>query len=172
MRRLFSIPVVMMAIVFGSAADNLTALPQIPQPVAFTGILVDSACYAALGKGATGSDHAKCAIACAQKGNRLALVTANGTVYMLIGAFAQANNAKLIPMLNQTVVLTGPVATRVPDNPLPPPVLNDGRRPTGTQDAIVTTPVRKGDFREGDVPNASETTIEVTSIQLAAVQIQ
>lgn len=171
MRRLFSIPVVMLAIVFGSAANNLTALPQI-QLAGFTGVLVDSACYAALGKAATGSDHAKCAIACAQKGNRLALVTTKGTVYMVIGVFAQANNAKFIAMLNQTVVLTGTVGTRVPDSPLPPPVLNDGRRPTGTQDAVVTTPVRKGDFHEGDIPNASETTIEVTSIQLAAVQIQ
>jgi hypothetical protein len=170
MRRLFSIPVVVMAIVFGSAAGNLTALPQI-QLAGFTGVLVDSACYAAVGKAATGSDHANCAIACAQKGNRLALVTAKGAVYMLIGTFAQANNAKLIAMLNQTVTLTGTVSTRVPDSPLPAPVLNDGRRPTDTQGAVVTTPVRKGDFREGDIPNASETTIDVTAIQLAAVQI-
>jgi hypothetical protein len=173
MRRFVLIPLVMTAIVFGAAADNLTALPQIAAAASFTGMLVESACYATLGiEEATEADHTKCAIACAQKGQRLALVTATGDVYMVIGALTQNNNAKLIPLLNRTVVLTGTVAVRPPDNPFPPAVQSDGRRPTGTKDAIVLAKVRKGDFKEGDVPDAGEMTIEVSSIQVATIGIQ
>jgi hypothetical protein len=51
----------------------------------------------------------KCAITCAQKGHRLAIVTAQGAVYVVTGDLAQDNNARLIPLIGKTIVITGTV---------------------------------------------------------------
>jgi hypothetical protein len=136
------------------------------------GQLVDSACNMTMGKTAAvlAPDHLKCAIACAQKGGRLAVVTATGEVYAVTGALTQSDNAKLIPFVNQTVVLTGTLGViQAPVAPAPPPpTKTDARRPTGTEDGVVAkTTVRTGDFREGDVRAGSELSIEVISIDLA-----
>ena len=117
-------------------------------------------------------DHLKCAIACAQKGGRLAVVTEKGEVYAVTGPLTQDNNAKLIQFINQKVTLTGTlgvfkaVADILPAPPPPGKVVPDKRRPTGTEDGVVTKTVRTGDFREGDVPTGSELSIEVVSIDL------
>jgi hypothetical protein len=183
------IPVVMVAVVLGAAvpalmaaaqlvalpAAQLAALTPVPLPtivvpgttVDLAGTLVDSACYLRAGRAAISVDHAKCAITCAQKGGRLALVTAQGDVFMVIGTMTQSNNAKLIPLINRSIVLSGMVRIRLPDV-LPLPVLSrtDTRRQT-IQDAIVTLKtVRLGDFREGDLPDAPEMTIEPTAFKL------
>jgi hypothetical protein len=151
----------MAAVVLGAAvpaaADTLT------------GVLVDHACYAMIGAKAAGSDHAKCAMTCAQKGHRLALVTPTGVVYMVIGVYTQNNNAKLIRLMNQQVVLIGTVGARVLDSAVAVVAAkSDGRRPTGSQDGVLAAKqVRKGDFREGDVAEVAETTIEAIDVQLA-----
>jgi hypothetical protein len=175
MRRLVLIPVMMAAVVSGTAVPMTTAAAQTLSPptntIDLTGTLVDVACYTAFGVKATGEDHEQCAIACAQKGGRLALLTVTGAVFMVTGVFTQNNNAKLLQLINEPVVLTGTVGTR-PAPVAAPVVASDGRRPTGTEDGVVGKGrIRQGDFRQGDIPSASETTIEVVSIKLAIVGI-
>src|SRR5437867_4502738 len=56
----------------GTSQDLLTAVTT----VTLTGVVADASCYINRGKTAIGAgNHEKCAILCAQRGNRLALVT-------------------------------------------------------------------------------------------------
>lgn len=165
MRRTLLILAVMAAVVSGSAvpeaADSLT------------GVLVDAACYATNGSRAAGSDHMKCAMACAQKGGRLAVVTPTGIVYMVIGAYTQNNNAKLIELMNQSVVFTGTIGTRILTSAVPTlsSSKDDARRPTGELDGVVSgVSVKKGDYRDGDVSGVTENTIDAISVALATIK--
>jgi hypothetical protein len=131
-----------------------------------TGLLIDSACYLSKGARAT-ADHTACAIACAQKGSRLALLTPAGGVYMVIGVLTQDNNAKLIPFINKAVVLTGTIGTRLDTSLNDSKTALDGRRLTTTLTEVVENVIyRRGDFREGDVPLGSEQTIDAISVRL------
>jgi hypothetical protein len=136
-----------------------------------TGILIDGACYLSKGAKAT-SDHAACALVCAQKGGRLALLTPLGGLYQVIGVLTQNNNANLIPFVNKVVVLTGILGTRVQDaSTLTPSVTTDGRRSNTSQTEIIEkVTFRVGDFREGDIPLGSELTIDASSIKLATTK--
>ena len=160
MRQSMLIPAVMAAVVL--CAGVPAAAQIVTPPVTLVGTLVDSACYAA--SKATGAGHAQCAISCAQRGGRLALVTPLGLVFMVTGALTQDNNAKLIPLMNRSVVLTGTVSAVLIQAVLPVTPAGDGRRPTGTEGGVVATSViRVGDFREGDVKWGVETTIEAVT---------
>jgi hypothetical protein len=88
---------------------------------------------------------------------------------MVIGAWTQDNNAKLIPFMNSKVVVVGTVSGRILDSTVPVVAAkSDGRRPTGSLDGVVTKKVpRKGDYREGDVPDVTEMTIDASSVQFA-----
>jgi hypothetical protein len=171
MRRSMLIRAVMTAIVLGAAGSPVAAVDTV------TGVLVDNSCSMSLGlTAATSAAHATCAMVCAQKGNRLAIVTAKGDVYMVTGALTQENNAKLLPMLNRTIVVTGTIATRLLDAiaPVPPPSLTPTltsvtnlARPTSNPDTLVVTAPKKGDVREGELPAGSELTIEALTVSLA-----
>ena len=185
MRRFATITVVMVAVVLGAipalragaqlvdarvsdqlvTADQLVTGDQLVATTDVTGLLIDGACYLSRGAKAT-ADHTNCAIACAQKGHRLVVLTPGGTLYMVIGALAQDNNAKLISLINKAVVLTGTVGTRVMDSvdtasPTP------DRRLVTNQIEVVEKVVRRGDFREGDLASGSEQTIDAISARLA-----
>jgi hypothetical protein len=153
--------------------EQLTVPLPTPTPT-LTGILVDGSCYTSRGKTAMGEgSHEKCAIVCAQKGHRLAVVTDKGEVYVVIGALALNNNAKLIPFVNKTVAVIGTVKTVVIQDYLADTVQTvltkiDKRRPNGTEEGVVPT-VKKGDARQGDVLTAAEIAIEATSIDLVKV---
>lgn len=78
------------------------------------GQLVDQACYKNDPKANTGVNHQmksgpveNCAIACAKKGNPVALVTAKGEIYQVTGDIAAEMNKALIGHLSHTVELTG-----------------------------------------------------------------
>jgi hypothetical protein len=79
-----------------------------------SGQLVDQACYA-MNKENAALDHKMpapvkdCAVACAQKGQPVALVTADGKVYTVTGDLAANKNAKLVPHMSHKVELTGDV---------------------------------------------------------------
>jgi hypothetical protein len=142
----------------------------IPTTTDVTGLLIDGACYLSRGAKAT-ADHTACAIACAQKGGRLALLTPGGALYRVTGVVTENNNAGLISFINKVVVLTGTLGTRVQDisaltantKPL------DGRRLTTNQtEVIAKVTFRVADFREGDVPLGSELTIDAISAKLPA----
>ena len=187
MRRSVITLAVMAAVVLGAAVPALTAAAQLPAapvapaaplpvatPVDVVGVLVDAACYATRGVNAMAAAHTKCAMVCAQKGHRLAIVTATGDVYVVTGALTQDNNAKLLPVMNRPIVLTGTVSIRVLQTtavPAPAPTL-DRRRPAVVLDEVVAKiTVRQGDFREGDVPNAATKIIEAISFKLVAVPV-
>ena len=78
------------------------------------GQVVDQSCYLK-DKSNTGKDHkmpqdvADCAVACAQKGRPMALLTSDGKVYTIEGDLAANNNAKLVAHISHTVEVTGDV---------------------------------------------------------------
>jgi hypothetical protein len=165
---------VMAAAVLGAAvpAAAQVATQALAPTATLVGTLVDSACYARNATVATGADHAKCAITCAQKGGRLALVTTAGAAYMVTGALTQDNNAKLIPLMNRSVVLTGTLSAVSIQAVLAVPAAGDGRRPTGTEGGVVAKSViRVGDFREGDVKGGVQMTIDAISAVPAVVKL-
>jgi hypothetical protein len=144
------------------------------------GQLVDSECNMVMARITTvvAPEHLKCAITCAQKGGRLAVVTSKGDVYRVIGVLTQNNNAKLIQFVNQNVTITGTIGTitaslqpatgTVDAVVLQPSTKVDTRRPSGSEAGVVVkTTFRKGDFREGDVPASTELSIDAGSIDLA-----
>lgn len=86
------------------------AAPALAAEMTVTGELVDHACYTKRGaESGSGSGHAQCAKDCAMKGMPVALVTADGDVYMLAGGVTADNNAALANHMSHTVEITGDV---------------------------------------------------------------
>jgi hypothetical protein len=81
------------------------------------GRIVDQSCYMKDMKNNTGVDHKMpadvvgCAVACAKKGNQMAIVTDDGKVYSLAGGLTAEMNAKLVPHVGHVVEVTGDVVT-------------------------------------------------------------
>jgi predicted metal-binding protein len=75
-----------------------------------TGELVDLACYKKDGAKNRGAAHQECAMTCARKGMTVALVTEQGDVYLVGGALAQNNNARLVNHMSHKVSLQGSLA--------------------------------------------------------------
>ena len=79
------------------------------------GQVVDQSCYTK-DKSNTGLAHKgmpdDCAAMCAKKGMPVALVTAEGKVYVIAGDLAANNNAKLVAHMSHTVEVTGDVMTK------------------------------------------------------------
>jgi predicted metal-binding protein len=88
-------------------------VPVLAKTETVTGQLVDQNCYMKDTASNKGVDHKMpadtkdCAIACAKKGQPLALLTSDGKVYAIVGDLAANNNAKLIPHISHTVAITG-----------------------------------------------------------------
>jgi hypothetical protein len=74
-----------------------------------TGELVDLACFKKDAKN-RGTAHQECAMTCARKGMTVALVTEHGEVYLIGGALAQNNNARLVSHMSHKVSLQGSLA--------------------------------------------------------------
>lgn len=77
------------------------------------GQVVDQTCYTKDMTNNKGVDHKMpadtkdCAIACAKKGQRMAVLTADGKVYAIYGGLAANNNAKLVAHIGHSVEVTG-----------------------------------------------------------------
>jgi hypothetical protein len=88
-------------------------LPVLAKAETVTGQIVDQNCYMKDKVNNKGVDHKMpadtkdCAIACAKKGQPLALLTSDGKVYTIAGDLAADNNAKLIPHVSHTVAISG-----------------------------------------------------------------
>ncbi|HEV8345723.1 MAG TPA: hypothetical protein VGQ16_04060 [Vicinamibacterales bacterium] len=155
-----------------------TSLPRLDATTTIVGQLVESACYMQRGAAATAPEHAKCATMCAQKGHRLGVVTLTGDVFMVTGILTQDNNAKLIPLIQRMVVLTGTVnIIQVSTTSTASPVLldpkADARRLDGTEVGVIEKkPTKTADFREGDVMDGVEMTIDAITADLAPVRLQ
>jgi len=81
------------------------------------GQIVDQTCYlkekaANPGKDPIAGEDRACAEECAKKGAPMALVTADGTVYLITGDLAANMNAKIVPHVLHTVEITGDVASK------------------------------------------------------------
>ena len=85
------------------------AAPVLGQEITVTGELVDHACFMRSGDDGRGIDHAACALACAQIGQPVGLVTEDGEVYVMAGAVTDDNNALLVPHMSHIVEVTGVV---------------------------------------------------------------
>lgn len=80
------------------------------------GVLVDTSCYKR-DKSNTGIDHKMpqgetkdCAIACAKKGQPVGLLTDTGELYIVSGALAENNNARLWRHMGYKVSVQGSLA--------------------------------------------------------------
>ena len=128
------------------------------------GVLVDLACYNTKGSTvATSAAHTQCAIRCAERGQRLALLIKNGRLYAITGPLADKNNEALRPLIGlPDVRLYGVVRQGYIEDQTQPTL--DSRR--GTTSGVVEKYSRKGEFREGDRHNQSGYIFEVTKIML------
>ena len=79
------------------------------------GVLIDVSCYKK-DKSNTGVDHKMpqetkdCAIACAKKGQQVGLLSGTGEVYLVSGALAENNNARLWRHMGRKVRVQGSVS--------------------------------------------------------------
>ena len=71
-----------------------------------TGTVVDMACY--FNKGQHGPSHVPCATMCAKAGVPFAIKTADGQIY-IPALHAESENPKLLPFVEQVVMVTGTV---------------------------------------------------------------
>src|SRR5262245_55309992 len=89
------------------------AAPAMAKTETVKGQIVDQGCYLKDKASNAGRDHKMpadtkdCAVACAQKGRPMALLTSDGKVYEIAGGLAENNNAKLVPHVAHTVEITG-----------------------------------------------------------------
>src|SRR4029079_14077217 len=89
------------------------SIPALAKTETLRGQLVDQTCYTKDKVNNKGVDHKMpadtkdCAIACAKKGQPVALLTDDGKVYTIAGDLTANNNAKLVPLMGHTVEITG-----------------------------------------------------------------
>ncbi|MGH7718475.1 MAG: hypothetical protein ACREON_06485 [Gemmatimonadaceae bacterium] len=113
MRRIF-LGVAITAI--GLAAPSVAAAQAQGAPegraVTLTADVVDLSCKVV--NNASGPDHLQCAQVCADKGQPLGLLTADGTLYVPVnaGMGADGENKRLRPLAEQRVKVTGRVINR------------------------------------------------------------
>lgn len=89
------------------AAEKSTA----PADVTLTGEILDLACY--IGHGARGTDHAACAVKCAEMGQPVGLAASDGKVYILIADHADSSAfTKAKSMAGKKVEIKGEVAAK------------------------------------------------------------
>src|SRR5437867_10080967 len=76
-----------------------------------TGQVIDVNCYTTMG--ASGAGHKQCAAACAKAGVALAILSADGTIYMPVSSKpADAQNARLEPFVEEHGQTTRPEQRR------------------------------------------------------------
>ena len=80
------------------------------EPVTITGEVVDLHCYTS--RGAHGADHAGCSNACISRNVPAGLLTADGTLYLLLDAKPFAVTEKIAGMAGKIVKATGALVER------------------------------------------------------------
>ena len=79
--------------------------------VTIKGEVIDQPCYE--GKnGARGEGHKTCALACAKRGNQMAIIDESNTVYSITGDYAANKNEKLLPYVASMVEAKGTVTEK------------------------------------------------------------
>jgi hypothetical protein len=77
--------------------------------VTLTGEVLDLYCYMEHPENATGAEHMKCAQSCIKKGMPVGFLSADGTVYLIIGKDHQPVNATLADWAGKKSAITGVV---------------------------------------------------------------
>ena len=108
MRRVFT-PTITAAFILALGASAVAKVETVK------GQLIDKACYERNPKN-NGQTHVdrpidECATACAKYPLPLAVLTASGQVYQIVGELAKSKNAKLVPHLTHIIEVTGDVTT-------------------------------------------------------------
>jgi len=91
----------------------LVTVPVLAKTETVRGQIVDQNCYMKDMVNNKGVNHKMpaetkdCAIACAKKGQPMALLTSDGKAYTIAGDLAANNNAKLVPHISHMVEITG-----------------------------------------------------------------
>ena len=95
------------------AAFVALSVPLGAAPVTVKGEVVDLACYKN-DKAKMGDAHKGCGMSCVKKGNPLAIVTPDGQVYSLAGAYTENKNAKVVEgdLFAVPIEATGEVAEK------------------------------------------------------------
>jgi hypothetical protein len=78
------------------------------KPVTLTGEVIDMYCY--MGHKAMGAEHAKCATTCITKGIPAGFLTADGTLYIIIGKDHNPANADVAAFAGRQSMITGKVS--------------------------------------------------------------
>lgn len=73
------------------------------------GELITVMCFIGNGENGRGADHAACALKCANEGYPLAILTAHGELYKIVGKLTADNNAALRALVAKAVVAEGAV---------------------------------------------------------------
>ncbi|HET6348158.1 MAG TPA: hypothetical protein VFH88_03650 [Candidatus Krumholzibacteria bacterium] len=77
------------------------------KPVTMTGEVIDLYCY--MDHSATGMDHAKCAVSCIKKGLPVGFLSADGTMYVIIGKDHEPINGMVADYAGKKSTVTGTV---------------------------------------------------------------
>jgi hypothetical protein len=103
---------VAMAIVLATSAVVLAgddAKKEKAAPTTLTGEVLDLYCYMGHPESATGADHAKCAQACVSKGLPIGFLTADGTIYLIIGKDHESASTAVAEWIGKQSTITGHV---------------------------------------------------------------
>jgi hypothetical protein len=107
MKRILAVALIaMMAFVAVAAADEAKK-EEAAKPTTLTGEVIDLSCY--MDHGASGMDHAKCAQGCIKKGMPVGFLTADGTMYVILGANHEPANAQVADYAGKKSMVTGTV---------------------------------------------------------------
>lgn len=101
MRKTIALTVLLLAALALSAAD---------EPVTITGEVVDLHCYTS--RGAHGAEHSGCSNACISRDVPAGLLTADGTLYLLLNEKPVAVKEKIAGMAGKTIKATGKIVER------------------------------------------------------------
>ncbi len=103
---------VAMAIVLATSAVVLAgddAKKEKAAPTTLTGEVLDLYCYVSHPESATGAEHAKCAQACVSKGLPIGYLTADGTIYLIIGKDHESASTAVADWIGKKSTITGHV---------------------------------------------------------------
>jgi hypothetical protein len=97
--------VAMMGLTAVAMADD--AKKEEAKPVTMTGEVIDLYCY--MGHKSAGAEHAKCATSCIKKGIPVGFLTADGTMYVIVGSKHQPANAMVADFAGRQSTITAVV---------------------------------------------------------------
>lgn len=103
---------VAMAIVLATSAFALAgddAKKEKAAPTTMTGEVLDLYCYMQHPESATGAEHAKCAQSCISKGLPIGFLTADGTIYLIIGKDHAPATTAVAEWIGKQSTITGHV---------------------------------------------------------------